>query len=733
VSATVSDVTTDIANTEPADAYAGAALWLGNTAYQVTGNDATTPLVLHVTNLGRTYTAGTAAVGNGSGTVTGTGTSWDAGLAGLTFQVAGSAATYTVLAVTSGTELTLSTRYAEAGNAAASYTIFARRPRANLGCNLAIPRVYAVGTATMTAGSATVTGAGTNWSAALAGRVFRVQNDLTVYRVASVATATQLTLDVGYRGPASGPGFVYEITHPLYTDLSREHAWDQRRYVVGYTEHVTVGTDSSGSPLRIYEVLIPGPADTDRSGIGLTTSLARPIGYGQVGVSAADNRVHTADDPKWTGSPLGNRPGNEGQVGGPATVFVIRREPPPPPVPPPDSERVYATPADYHGQSYYTYRWQPADGLKTHVFRAVDHAVYEADWASQPRAAIDASQLALFPDQAVDPRWDALKRAEVAAELNPLNAFGADKAGAFAYYAGLSNDGLRVLAGLPANERAFTQLTVLPLDPADPASANRPGPDNPPGFVVDPSLRAYLDGVDGRAANRYFYRCAYLDAAHNRGPLGLSSPPVWLHKVVPPRSPLLTSALGGQRQATLHWASNREPDLAQYLIYRAASEADARDVRLMSLVHSVAVPPGDPALRPAQNTWTDTGLPGLVTFYYRLVATDTAGNASPPGQAVAVRAHDEELPAVPPLTVAWAAGSPPLNANASWTDADDNTLLERRATINFLWDPVGSWRPPGTHNVALDIDHTFDWQFRLRVRKYTGAAKTGDPVSLNHA
>jgi hypothetical protein len=731
-SATVSDVSTDIANSEPADAYAGAVLWLGSTAYQVTGSDAATLLLLHVTNLGRTCTDGTAAVSNGSATVTGSGTSWDAGLAGLTFQVPGSAGTYTVLAVASATELTLTTRYAEADNAAASYTIFAKRPRANLAFNLVIPRVYAAGTATMTAGSSTVTGDGTNWSAALTGQVFRVQNDLTVYRVASAATATQLTLDVAYQGPASGPGFVYEITHPLYTDLSREHAWDERRHVVGYDEHVTVGTDSAGDPLRSYDVLIPGPADADRSGVGLTTSLAQPVSYGQVGVSAADSRAHSPDDPKWSGSPLGDRAGNEGQVGGPATVFVIRREPPPPPVPPPDSERVYATPADYHGQSYYTYRWQPHDHLKTHVFRALDHAVFEADWASQPRAHIDASQLALFPDQAVDPRWNASKRAEVAAELNPLNAFGSDKTGAFAYYTGLSNDSLRVLAGLPGNEKAFTQLTTLALDPADPANANRLGPDNPPDFVVDPSVRAYLDAVDGRGANRYFYRCAYIDAAHNRGPLGLSSPPVWLHKVVPPRSPLLTGALGGQRQATLHWASNREPDLAQYLIYRAASAADARDIRLMSLVHTAAVPPGDPALRPAQSTWTDTGLPGLVTYYYRLVATDTAGNASPPGQAVAVRAHDEALPTVPSLTVAWAAGSPPAHANANWTDAENDTLLERQATINFLWDPVGSWRSPGAHTVTLDIDHTFDWRFRLRVRKYTGATKTGDPVSLNH-
>src|ERR1035437_2360079 len=107
-----------------------------------------------------------------------------------------------------------------------------------------------------------------------------------------------------------------------------------------------------------------------------------------------------------------------------------------------------------------------------------------------------------------------------------------------AYYQGLSNDGLRVLAGLPGIDRAFTQLTIQPLDSDDPANANRLGPDNPPDFVVDPALRATIDTLDGRTTNRYFYRSAYVDGVHNRGPMGLSSPPIWLPKVTPPRSPL---------------------------------------------------------------------------------------------------------------------------------------------------------------------------------------------------
>jgi hypothetical protein len=138
-------------------------------------------------------------------------------------------------------------------------------------------------------------------------------------------------------------------------------------------------------------------------------------------------------------------------------------------------------------------------------------------------------------------------------------------------------------------------------------------------------LGIYIDTLDGRATNRYFYRAAYVDGAHNRSALSLSSPPVYLPNVVPPRAPVITKVLGGDRQITLKWASNREADLLEYRVYRTDSKDNARDLRLMTLVHTEAVPSGDPAARPAEVEWTDKPLPGLVTFYYRVVALDDSG------------------------------------------------------------------------------------------------------------
>ena len=63
-------------------------------------------------------------------------------------------------------------------------------------------------------------------------------------------------------------------------------------------------------------------------------ALAEPVKLGAVGVTAADYRAHSADDPKWAAGPFGGRTGNEGIGGPPAIVFRVLREKPPPPVPP---------------------------------------------------------------------------------------------------------------------------------------------------------------------------------------------------------------------------------------------------------------------------------------------------------------------------------------------------------------------------------------------------------------
>ena len=182
-------------------------------------------------------------------------------------------------------------------------------------------------------------------------------------------------------------------------------------------------------------------------------------------------------------------------------------------------------------------------------------------------------------------------------------------------------------------------------------------------------MRAYVDNLDGRSTSRYFYRAAYVDGANNVGPLSLSSPPVWLPNVTPPRAPVLTRILGDDREIAIHWASNRETDLAKYLLYRADAEDAARDLRLMTLVHEVVVPAGDPLARPAELSYVDTPV-GPITFHYRLVAIDSAGNVSAPSAAVTGRAYDESLPVAPVPAVSWVVSGVGKRAQIVWSSPD---------------------------------------------------------------
>ncbi len=506
--------------------------------------------------------------------------------------------------------------------------------------------------------------------------------------------------------------------HPLYVDYDQPANWETRYHVVDYNQNVTVTSDGDGNPLRVYEIFLPASGG---SGLPLVSSLAEPIVYAQIGVSTTDDKTHTDDHPTWSGTTWGDRPGNEGRAGGKVTIFRVWRERPPAPVPPPDSEKVFATPADYHARSFYTYRWQPSPHLKAHVFRAMDEAVFKADWTERSGGSptIAAADEHLFPVElrGADPGLTA-RRGEIATELNHINTFSHDSTGtqqALAYYRGMSNDGLRVLASLPWTEPAFTQITLHPLDPDDPALVNRPGPDNPADFPIDPTLRIYIDTLDGRATNRYFYRSTYIDGAQNRSEsLSLSSPPVYLPNVVPPRMPVVTRVEGGDRQITLRWASNREPDLTEYRVYRTADEQKARDLRLMEEVHVLAVLPGDPAARPASNEWTDSVLGG-VTFYYRLAAFDDAGNQSDPSRVFAGRAYDYGPPADPAWVRAeWVRLDAAGNEHA-FTDATPGlvpavalTLRTPQSDINLIVQRQenGTWKSATTWTKASAQDPT---------------------------
>ena len=488
-------------------------------------------------------------------------------------------------------------------------------------------------------------------------------------------------------GASTRCAITVEAGHALYEDLSVAAAWQDRLLVVPYGNNVTV--DVNGN--RAYEAFLPVLASANRAGLPLVTTLDEPLAAAAIGVTAADDKVHTPDT---RGDAA--RFGNESRIGGPATVFRVLREKPPAPAVPADSAKRFASTADYHGHSFFTYRWLPAARLKTLTYRALDDGVFQADLARRPRAALHESNAQFFPDEAAEPAWDAAKRTQVATELNALNAVDrTDKVVVRTAYGALSNDALRVLTGLPGAERVFAQLTPQALDPDEPDSAapgglrwRQVGSDVATGSLAA-GERAYVDTLDGRASNRYFYRCAYIDEVQNVSPMSLSSPPVWLPDVTPPAAPRITRVAAGDRQVTIEWSSNREPDLAEYRVYRTLDVNRSRDLRLMGLVHTEAVAAGDPSARPATVAWTDKPVPGLRDLWYRLVATDRVdpdpraggGNVSNPSPAMRTRAYDLTPPDPPPITTLEWIRVDAAGAIHAWNEA---------VPAGAVWLPVES-------------------------------------------
>ncbi len=459
--------------------------------------------------------------------------------------------------------------------------------------------------------------------------------------------------------------------HAEHVDPSARASWDQRLHVVP----VDSGADA-------YDVLLPRADASDLASLPIVATTAAPLAYAQIGVSAADDKQHALDLPRF-----GSRPGNESPVGGPAAVVAILRTPPPPPGTVADSDSVFASPADVDARSYYTFRYRPQPGLRAHVLRALDRAVFDADWQRRPRGPLAATSPA-FPTETDEPTWNAVRRAHVIAELGALDQLHGVLP--LAAYAALSNDTLRVLAALPGVDAAYHQRTNAPLHPDDPANANRRGPNDPTTAAIDPSLRAYIDVLDGRTRNRFFYRAAQVDGAGNRGVPGVASPPVNLPRVVRPPSPRIARIEGRELAIELVWVAVRDRGVVEYRIYRATDELAARDPRTMTEVAAVAAT-GEP-----RQTFLDTGLPPRVTYLYRIVAVDADGLTSHASAGLPGRAFGEIRPNAPvwgPATVA-SDGSAILHWTS--TPGDLAVLVERTAPGTTNWRSAGTWLPRGT-------------------------------------
>jgi large repetitive protein len=138
----------------------------------------------------------------------------------------------------------------------------------------------------------------------------------------------------------------------------------------------------------------------------------------------------------------------------------------------------------------------------------------------------------------------------------------------------------------------------------------------------------------------YRYTLVAVDDSDNRS---AESAPVTATPtdLTPPAVPAGPAADAGERQVTLTWTANGEPDLASYRLLRDGVE--------------IATVTG--------TTYTDPGRTNDVEYAYSLVAVDTHGNRS--AASTAVPATPRDLPPAPPTDVLATTGD--RRAVLSWT------------------------------------------------------------------
>ncbi len=137
--------------------------------------------------------------------------------------------------------------------------------------------------------------------------------------------------------------------------------------------------------------------------------------------------------------------------------------------------------------------------------------------------------------------------------LTPIWQYWADR-----FYPACSPTEKMAIANRNGNETAFTLVNTEPICKND-----------------------YTDVVNGVVSNQYFYRLRTVGANMALGStwspasngMGVSVP------ASRPRTPVWTKVEAGDRQATLQWALNREPDFKEYILYRAMDADLLKDLR----------------------------------------------------------------------------------------------------------------------------------------------------------
>ena len=389
----------------------------------------------------------------------------------------------------------------------------------------------------------------------------------------------------------------------------------------------------------------------------------------------------------------------QGSVSSAATIMSIYRARPVAPrdfLPAEFVDALKATPANVHGKSSFALRWNKTHtSLKHHVFRTLDATLFLVDNQNRRNRA-DAVYDNFKADYPEFSAADVDVVQQISRQTNPKRVA--------QNYAGLTPPQLQILASLPDNVAAFTQITGNAIAETDTAFEDRmteiPDPSSGPQYVPDPeNILLYVDdALDGRGTNRYFYALKTLDTNGLTSPLSLATLPVECPQTTPPPPPVLIAIAGGENQINLKWAKNPGAVISGYLVYRTQEKKLARDWRRMELIKasadndfSVAV---DGDLPRKEFEFIDASVLPRQPYFYAVVAVGLSDDGkwlkSRPSSPKSGQAYDF----MPP--------EPPIWISANWDSSRSIVHLEWSTTENLDCEVKRYSKESATYFVVSD-------------------------------
>jgi hypothetical protein len=330
------------------------------------------------------------------------------------------------------------------------------------------------------------------------------------------------------------------------------------------------------------------------SGYGIQTQLTVPLDVpiaqqsarAQVSVTASTRNPFLANemivDPNGVNLPRPEPQSVKLIFNGPQRL--VPPAPPTPALPPTPAHQVnhlYYNPADANGNAGKTLPFTTPSGtgisgyvlqrapVRSLALADVKRRIALANIADNNPVVVDSGQpradLAAWIASLT--QWLSAYNAANGTSLTVANALadsGAQRAFIEHFYGGLLDDELCVLAdvpgqtpSVPANSIGYARVNPQPIAPAS----------------------AISDTIDGTGYGRTLYRLAAVNQAGSMSSTTNSIGPYYTRIVTPPRPPVLYKLQPTETAIIVAWALDTNPDVAAYVVYRAASVGDLEDMR----------------------------------------------------------------------------------------------------------------------------------------------------------